>query len=56
MIDFSELYDALEKLPERLEKALMGYGETSAQKLRTLAVKKPPLDRPDRAGKAAAPR
>lgn len=42
MIDFSELYDALEKLPERLEEALMGYGKTSAKKLRTLAVKNRP--------------
>lgn len=42
MIDFSELYDALEKLPDRLEEALMAYGETSAQKLRTLAVKNRP--------------
>ena len=42
MIDFSELYDALEKLPERLEKAVMDYGKTSAQKLRTLAVKNRP--------------
>lgn len=42
MIDFSELYDALEKLPERLEEALMGYSKTSAQKLRMLAVKNRP--------------
>lgn len=42
MIDFSELHDALEKLPERLEEALMGYGKTSAKKLRTLAVKNRP--------------
>lgn len=42
MIDFSELYDALGKLPDRLEKAVMDYGKTSAQKLRTLAVKNRP--------------
>ena len=42
MIDFSELYESLEKLPDRLEKAVMDYGKTSAQKLRTLAVKNRP--------------
>ena len=42
MIDFSELYESLEKLPDRLEKAVMAYGKTSAQKLRTLAVKNRP--------------
>ena len=42
MIDYSELYDALKKLPDRLEKAMMSYGETSAQKLRELAAENRP--------------
>ena len=42
MFDFTEIISHLNALPDRLEKALLKYGDTTAQKIHAQAVK----DRP----------